>query len=490
MPISPVSVRGLEMKPALPVLLIAGLVAGCSTAPKYVRPALPAPAVVTAGLAAGPESPSAGNIAQPADVAWRDFFTDERLRSVIALSLEQNRDLRIAMANVAQARALYRVERANLIPTVAASGSASFERTPGAVAGNRAAAGAATGAVETDLYRAGVGVSAWEIDLFGRVRNLTESAQQAYFASEANRDAARTALIAEVASAWLTLAAEEDRLQIARDTAATFGETSAITRGRAGEGVASDLEVRQAQTSYDQARSDIAAATTAVAQAENALDLLVGASVPDALRPHALGVRDVTLAALPADLPSSVLLRRPDVVAAEHQLKAANADIGAARAAFFPTISLTTALGAVSPELSGLFKGGSDFWSVAPSASVPLLDFGRNRGNLRYAEATRDAKAAAYEKTVQTAFREAADALARRATMDQQLDAQVSLADNAAAAHRIAEARYTEGVDPFLTTLDSQRTLYAAQQSLLATRLTRQINAVELYRALGGGLLR
>jgi multidrug efflux system outer membrane protein len=471
------------MRAPLIALLSAVLLAGCSTAPPYARPDLPVPSTLGAGAA-----PAAAPGVQPADLAWRDFFTDERLRRVITLALENNRDLRIAVANVAQARALYKVQRADLLPSVGVSGSATYERTPAAVAGSPAAAGA-NGHVRTDLNEANLGLSAWEIDLFGRVRNLTQSAQQSYFASAANRDAARTALIAEVAAAWLTLAADQDQLRIARDTAQTFSETLQITEGRAQEGVASDLEVRQARTSYDQARSDIAAATTAVAQDRNALRLLVGAETPQELLPGALGEGDVTLDKLPADLPSTVLLRRPDVAAAEHQLRSANADVGAARAAFFPTISLTAALGTLSPQLSGLFGGGGDYWSVAPSANLPIFDFGRRRGNLRYAEATREAMVANYEKTVQTAFRETADALARRSTIGEQLDAQVSLAENADAAYRLAHARYAEGVDPFLTTLVAQRTRYAAQQSLVATRLTRQINAVELYRALGGGLL-
>lgn len=467
------------MKAALLALLAAGLAAGCSTAPKYVRPALPVPATLPAS------APAAG--VQPADLAWRDFFTDDRLRRVIALSLENNRDLRIAVANVAQARALYRVQRADLLPTVGVNGSATYGGG-GGVVGSGPGGAAAGQVVQADLYQASVGVSAWELDLFGRVRNLTEAAQETYFASEGNRDAARTALIAEVASAWLTLAADHDRLRISQETARAFGETLEITRGRAREGVASDLEVRQAQTSYDQARADIAAATTAVAQSRNALNLLAGTTVPAEALPGALGAAEVTLASLPAGLPSEVLLRRPDVIAAEHQLRSANANIGAARAAFFPKISLTAALGVLSPELSGLFDGGSDYWSAGPAVSLPIFDFGRNRGNLRYAEATRDAMVASYERTVQTAFREAADALARRATIDDQLEAQSSLAESAGAAYQIALARYTEGVDPFLTTLDSQRAYYSAQQSLVATRLTRQVNAVELYRALGGGL--
>lgn len=484
------------------IALMTGLLlAGCNMAPHYVRPAMPVAPTLPQGAA---YAPNAAASTVPADVAWHDFFVDDRLRRLIALALDNNRDLRIAVANVAQARAQYRVQRADLFPTVGLSGSATYERVPsglGSVAGGTGSDTGATGgtgsaasAVTTgsqsryDIYQASVGVSSWEIDLFGRIRNLTEAAQEQYFATEANRDAARTALIAQVATAWLTMAADQERLRIAKDTAKTFGETLQITRGRSDQGVASDLEVRQAQTSYDQARSDIASATTAVAQDKNALDLLAGTSVENALLPADLGAGDATIDALPAGLSSQVLLRRPDIAAAEHQLRSANANIGAARAAFFPNVSLTAAFGTLSLGLSGLFGNGSENWSVAPSVSLPIFDFGRNKGNLRYAEATRDAMVATYEKAVQTGFREVADALARRGTIDQQLEAQTSLEQAAAAAYKIAQGRYTEGVDPFLTTLDSQRSYYSAQQSLVATRLERETNAVELYRALGGGL--
>jgi len=488
-----------------------GLLAGCNMAPHYVRPAMPVPATMPEGLA---YAPNADGTMAAADVAWRDFFIDERLRQLIALALANNRDLRIAVANVAQARAQYRVQRADLFPTIGLNGSATFVRTPpglGGVAGGTgtgtdtgngsgasgAGAGAGTGtdagAVATsasryDIYEASVGVSAWEIDLFGRLRNLTEAAQEQYFATEANRDGARVALVAQVATAWATMAADQDRLRIARDTEKAFGETLEITRGRAREGIASDLEVRQAQTSYEQARSDIASGMTAVAQDKNALDLLAGTSVPSDLLPDALGSSDATVANLPAGISSQVLLRRPDIAAAEHQLRSANANIGAARAAFFPNVSLTAAFGTLSLGLSGLFGNGSTNWSVAPSVSLPIFDFGRNRGNLHYAEATRNAMISTYEKAVQTGFREVADALARRGTISEQLDAQVALEQAAHVAYAIAQGRYTEGVDPFLTTLDSQRSWYTAQKSLVSTRLERQANAVELYRALGGGL--
>ncbi len=463
---------------AILALAVSLALEGCDMAPYYVRPALPVPRELPEGPACEQADPAA---TPAADIAWRDFFLDERLRKLIALSLENNRDLRVAVANIAQARAQYRVQHAGLFPTMNAGGDASFDRTPNAT-------GKGTPAVRADIYSATASVSAWEIDLFGRLRNLSKEALEQYLASTENRNAAQVALVAEVASSWVTLAADQERLKLGQDTARAFGETLAVTKGRAQTGVASDLDVEQAQTSYDQARSDIAAVTTTVAQDQNALNLLAGTTVPAELLPTGLGGKDATFANLPAGLSSQVLLRRPDIAAAEHQLRAANANIGAARAAFFPNVSLTAAAGTMSHGLSNLFGSGSGYWSVAPSATVPIFDFGRNKGNLRYAEATRDVMVATYEKTVQTSFREVADALARRSTIGSQIDAQTSQRDASQAAYRLAQARYLEGIDTFLNTLTSERASYTAEQSLLAARLERQTNAIELYRALGGGL--
>ncbi|MHA6767822.1 efflux transporter outer membrane subunit [Sphingobium ummariense] len=468
-------------------LLSGGLLlslAACDMAPKYVRPELPVPA----DSPQGPAYPQDGGAAAvaAADTAWRDFFVDPRLARVIDTALANNRDLRIALANVEQARAQYRVQRAGIFPTVSANGSATYQDQPFAQQGPGGGAGGISG--RTDIYNASVGISAWEIDLFGRVRNLSRAAQEQYFASVENRNAAQVALVAEIATAWVTMAGDQERLRIARGLEAAFGQTLELTRARFAKGIASELEVRQAQTSYDQARSDIAQATTLVAQDQNALNLLAGTTLGAEDLPSTLPEGEVTLANLPADLPSTLLLRRPDIAAAEHQLRAANANIGAARAAFFPTISLTAAFGTLSLGLSNLFGSGSDYWSVAPSARLPIFDFGRNAGNLRYARATYDAMVATYEKSVQTGFREVADALARRGTMTAQLEAQTSLRDSAQTAYRLSEARFRAGIDPFLTTLDSQRALYTAEQSLLATRVARAANMIELYRAMGGGL--
>lgn len=463
------------------LLLLSGslALAGCNLAPRYVRPQLPVPAEAPQGPAYA--AASGGQEATVfIETGWSDFFTDRRLREAIGTALSNNRDLRLALANVERARAQYRVQRADIFPTLGVTGSATYQDTPVANAGG------ASG--RTDIYSASAGISAWEIDLFGRVRNLTEAAQQQFFAQEENRKTAQTALVAEVATAWVTMAADQDRLRLARQIEVAFAQTRDLTEARFRAGIASELEVRQARTSHDRARSDIAALTTQVAQDQNALNLLAGTTLPASALPDALPLSGVTLDRLPAGLSSEVLLRRPDVAAAEHQLIAANADIGAARANFFPRISLTAALGTISLGLSNLFSGGSETWSVAPTATLPVFDFGRNAGNLDVAKASQKAMIAQYEKTVQTAFREVADALARRGTIDDQLAAQRSLAENSRAAYTLSDARFRAGVDGFLGTLDSQRSFYAAEQELVATRLIRETNAVELYRALGGGL--
>jgi outer membrane protein, multidrug efflux system len=448
------------------------LLAGCTMAPHDTRPAMPVPATqpAQAGAAAADTSPP---------LAWQAFFTDARLGKVIAIALANNRDLRLAIAHVAQARAQARVQGGELFPTISAGAAGDMERVPSGLS--------TYGASRYDLARAQVGVSAWEVDLFGRLRSLTRAAQEQYFASADNRRAAQVTLIAEVADGWLQLAGDQEQLAIAQQTEQAYAQTLAITRGRAGQGVASDLDARQAEAAWQQARADVARLATSVAQDRNAIDLLAGTPVAQDLLPTGQEGLEPTIAGLPGGLASSVLLARPDVSAAEHQLKAANADIGAARAAFFPNVSLTAAFGTLSLGLSNLFGSGSQAWSVQPSATIPIFDAGRNLGNLRYAQATRDAMLASYEKAIQTAFREVADALARRATIGDQLDAQARRTAAARQALIIAQARYSQGIDPFLTTLDSERALYTARGDLAASRLERQTNAVELFRALGGG---
>lgn len=461
----------------------ASLLAGCNLAPDHVRPEGAIPAALPQG---GIYPPAATDAPDVSAIGWRDFFVDARLRDTIALGLENNRDLRIAAANVLQARAQYRVQRADQLPTVRVGGSTTIANAAGAAASGGAAVGASGSTVE--LYSVNVGVSAFELDLFGRVRNLSRAALEQYFATEEARRAARISLIAEIASAWLTLASDKDQLALARDTLESYRQSLDLTRAQFRIGTSSELAVRQADTLYQGARNDIAALQTQIARDENALQLLVGTPLAPALLPQGLGAGAHTLSDLPANLSSAVLLRRPDVLQAEHQLIAQNANIGAARAAMFPTISLTASLGTISGALSGLFGNGSESWSAGPSASLPIFDFGRRKGNVQYAEASQKAAIATYERSLQTAFREVADALALRGTIGEQLAAQSARAESAQVAARISDARFRTGVDSFLTSLDAQRTAYAARQQLVTARLTHAGNLVELYRALGGGL--
>lgn len=467
-------------------LASATMLAGCDLAPRYQRPALAVPPAFPQGGVYPAAGPAALDVAA---IGWRDFFTDARLRQVIGLGLANNRDLRIAAANVLQARAQYRSQRADLFPTLAAEGTASIRHSGsgGGSVGSGASGPRDTGGTTHD-YAADIGVSSFELDLFGRVRNLTRAAQDAYFATRAAQDATRISLIAEIASAWLTLASDRDQLQLSQRTLVSFQQSVDLTRAQFDKGIASELDVRQAETNLADARFDVAQLTTRIAQDQNALNLLVGTSVRGELLPAGIGTGTFTMATLPAGIGSTVLLKRPDVVQAEDRLKAQNANIGAARAAFFPTISLTAAAGTASSALTGLFSGGTWSWNASGSSALTLFDFGRNRANLRYAEANRDAAVATYEKSVQTAFREVSDALAQRGTIDEQVNARMAKADSAGVAARLSEARYRNGIDSFLTTLDAQRTLYSAEQALVTTRLARESNLVALYSALGGGI--
>lgn len=470
---------------ARPLAALAAVLAlgACNFAPRYVRPVGAVPPSLPEG---GVYPPAATDAADLSAIGWRDFFTDQRLRDVIATGLENNRDLRLAAANVLQARAQYRVQRANLLPTVNAGAGASIGNSRGLGGTTGAVAGGGDPTIE--IYQANVGVSAFELDLWGRLRNLDKAALEAYFATDEARRAARISLIAEIASAWLTLGADRDQLAIARATLESYKRSLDLTGAQFRVGTASELEVRQADTNYQAARNDIAALEAQIAQDRNALNLLAGTTLDESLLPAGLGEGDYTLTRLPGDLGSAVLLRRPDVLGAEHQLIASNANIGAARAAMFPTISLTASLGTVSPALSGLFGANSTAWSVAPAAKLPIFDFGRRSANLAAAKAAQQGAVATYEKTLQAAFRDVADALATRGTIDEQLSARTARAESAGVAARLSDARYRAGVESFLTTLDAQRTAYGARRDLVVTRLNRSINLVTVYRALGGGL--
>ncbi len=452
------------------------LISGCNLAPTYTRPEAPVPDAWPAVPTSPQKSTEAGKAA--ADTPWRDFIVDEKLRKVIDLALANNRDLRVAALNVQRTQALYRIQRAELLPSVAASGTYSKERVPGILsqAGQPA---------NVELYNLSVGISAWEIDLFGRIRNLSEAALQQYFATEQARVSAQITLVAQLASTYLTLAADRENLRLARSTLDTQQQTYEMIRRRAEVGASSDLDLRQAQTRVDAARVDIALYTSQVALDENALNLLTGATVPPELLPNELSevaaLRDFT-----PDLPSEVLRRRPDILQAEGQLKAAHANIGAARAAFFPNITLTTSIGTTSGQLSGLFTAGTDTWLFAPQITMPIFD-ARTWAAYDVTKVDREIAIAQYEKAIQTGFREVADALAQRATLGNQLQAQQSLVDASEVSYRLSDARYTRGIDSYLRVLDAQRSLYGAQQGLIAVHLARLTNLVTLYKVLGGG---
>lgn len=460
----------MNMRALLAVLPALSLTA-CNFAPKYVQPAAPVPASLPQGGAY--PAPTAAETSVDA-LGWRDFFIDARLQQVIGKALADNRDLRATVANVERARALYRVNRAALFPVVNASGTLSaVQGTQGQV---------------TDNFLVQAGSSAYEIDLWGRLRNLSSAAFETWLATDEGRKSTQIALVAETASAWLSYAATADALRIAEETVATRKDTLGVNVRREANGIGTKLDVATATSQLNAAEAAVADLRTSLAQARNALELLAGGPLPADLLPATLGEGDQVLSALPVGLSSDVLLRRPDVLSAEHSLKAAYANIGAARAAFFPRLSLTGLFGFASAGLTRIFENG-DFQKTANAAvNQRIFDGGATAGNLAAAKASRDAALATYEGAIQTAFREVADALARRGTMEESLRAQTSLATNAATAYRLSKARYDAGVANFLEPLDAQRTLYSAQQSLISARLTRASNMVELYRALGGGL--
>jgi len=444
-------------------------------APEYTRPAAPVPADWPRGPAykeikSTPETPAA------ADLKWREFFADERMQRVIETALKNNRDLRVAALNVDRARGLYRIQRAELLPRAETKLIATKQRVR---------LSSQPGLVTLEEYGVNLGVSAWEIDFFGRIRSLSQRALEEYFATEQARRSAQILLISEVANAYLTLAADRENLKLAHSTLETQQAAYNLIKRRFEVGLAPELDLRQVQTRVDSARVDVARYTELAAKDENALNLLAGSPVAAGLLPQELSVVK-PLSDVSPGTTSEVLLRRPDILQAEHVLKGANANIGAARAAFFPRISLTTAIGTASGDLSGLFKSGSYVWNYAPQIILPIFD-ARTWAGLTVSKVDREIAVAQYEKTIQGAFREVADTLARRGTLEDQMEAQQSLLDATAKTYRLSNARYEKGIDIYLNVLDAQRSLYSAQQGLIAVRLAKLANQVRLYAVLGGG---
>ena len=447
---------------ALPAVLLAGCV---NLAPDYVRPAAPVPQAWASAAAA---RDAAGlTAAAPSDIGWREFFVDARLRGVVELALANNRDLRVAALNIERARAQYGVVSASAFPAIGAGASGTRSRTPGSVS----ASGQARLATQ---YNVNLGLASYELDLFGRVRNLGDAALESFFGHQAD-----------------LRAADQQRLQLARDTLASRQKSYDLVERSHALGAQSGLTLAQSRTTVDTARADAAAFDAQVEQSRNALDLLAGGSVPAALLPPPTATMSPSpaaqLLAPPAELPSTVLLQRPDVLAAEHALRASNANIGAARAAFYPRIALTGSAGTASSSLSGLFESGSAAWNFAPSISLPIFDGGANRANLGVAQAQQQIQLATYEKTLQVAFREVADVLAARRTLGERLAAQQSLVAATTRAFELSDALFRSGGAGYLDVLDAQRSLYTVQQSLISLQLIEQANRITLYRTLGGG---
>jgi len=453
-------------------LIGVGVLGGCSLAPPYERPEAP--------VAAAYPADSAGKGARAAsEIAWREFFPDERLQALIKVALDNNRDLRTAALRIEEARALYNIQSADLLPNLNAGFSGSRVRTPASLS--------LTGhEVVSSSYQVGLSLASFELDFLGRVRSLNDAALNLYLASDEARQAAQISLIAEVAKAALAERAFAEQQELAQQTLSGREASYKLAKQRFDVGASSALDLRLSETLVLAARVALVTLTRQRAQAMNGLTLLTGKPLTDLPTVQPLSAQMI-VAELPAGLPSELLTRRPDIRSAELRLKAANANIGAARAAFFPRVSLTAGLGTASNALSDLFEPGSRTWSFAPQLLVPIFDAGRNSGNLTLAEVRKNLAIADYEKAIQTAFREVADALVARASLDQQIEAQRATLDAQADRLRLADLRYQNGISSFLDVLDAQRELFAAEQALVQARLLRLTNAIDLYRSLGGG---
>jgi multidrug efflux system outer membrane protein len=476
-------------KHALIVLAVAALASGCTLAPTYHRPDAPVSGSFPKGGVYDTQ-PDAASSAQhgtthsaqgraATDIGWDEFFTDPRLKRIIGLALNNNRDLRVSVLQVEEARAQYRIERANLMPTLSATGTGTRTRTPA----DLSYVGRATVAGE---YEAEAGAS-WELDFFGKVRSQSEQALQTYFSTAQARKAAEIALVSSVADQYLTMVAYDEMLKVTKSTLDVATNSYKLTKLEFDNGTGSELDLREAAGTMQQAQANYESQERSRAQAENALVLLVGEPLPADL-PAGLPLNDQNLLAdIPAGLPSDLLARRPDIIEAEATLKGYNANIGAARAAFFPSISLTGNLGAASASLGSLFKPGQLAWSFGPTITVPIFSGGENKANLDLAHLEKNVAIAQYEKAIQTAFREVADGLAARGTYDRQLADLQAYTQSQQRRYELSDLRYRNGVDSYLTVLTAQTDLYTAQQSLINASLSRLTNLVDLYQYLGGG---
>jgi len=446
------------------------LVSGCSLSPDYERPISPIPDTYSI------VSDDVGKLS--GSLPWREFFKDPTVQHLIELAIINNRNLRISLLNIEKTRAQYQIQRADLLPTINASAEANTQRFPSYYSGTGSSA-------TSHEYAATLGFSAFELDLFGRIRNLSEQALETYYSVEEQAKIAQISLISEIAGLYLQLVADREILDITVGTYKNRKSQYELIRNKFESGIASALEVSQARSLMEESRSNIASYQTRVKQDENYLSLLLGTNLPSDL-PDIRNLSDIELLAdIPAGLPSTLLESRPDIVAAEHKLKGMNANIGAARANFFPIVLLTGAFGTISSQTSDLFSGS--YWQFLPQVRLPIFDSGRNTARLEVAEADHYIALAEYEKTIQTAFREVMDTLAQREHIDEQLSAETSLLMSTTESFELANARYDVGIDSYLNLLDAQRSLYNAQQSYIATKLLRETNALMLYKALGGG---
>ncbi|HVJ55296.1 MAG TPA: efflux transporter outer membrane subunit [Aliidongia sp.] len=481
----------------LALTLLAGtMLAGCSLIPDYDRPAAP----VAEKFPEGPayQAVSTTQTVTADMLGWHDFFGDPALQRLIGIALQNNRDLRVAALNIEAAQAQYRVQHSDLFPHIDVSGGGEFESIPAGSAfslgslGGGASSGSApipTGSKSAyfRFFNASVGFTNYELDLFGRIRSLSSQAFEQYLGEEETRRSAQISLIAEVAGAYFAVLADRELLHLTEETLKSETASYDLAKLQLNGGTATALSARQAETAVDTARTNLVQYTRQAAQDENALVLLLGQSMPADL-PGGGGLDNQAMVAdLPAGLPSDLLARRPDIAAAEHDLLAANANIGAARAAFFPSITLTASDGVASDRLSKLFTGGATTWSLAPNISLPIFTAGETQANLDLAKAQKKIQIAQYEKTIQTAFREVADALAARGTYGRQVQAQLDLVAATEDSLNLSQMRFKAGVDSYLPVLDAERSLYTAQQTLLGLKQAQLTQQATLYKALGGG---
>lgn len=495
------------MKRAGLAALAAAISSACTLTPHYQRPALPvstswpADTAVPADRAATPPSkavlPSRSDVAAADQIGWRDFFRDPRLQRLIEIALDNNRNLRIAVLNVAASQAQFRAQRSNLFPWISANGSETVEYLganssipipvpiPGGTVGSLGGAGASGFTYRT--FTASVGFTNYELDLFGRQRSLTTEAFEQYLAQGEARRSTQISLVAEVATDYFAVLADQALVKLTEDTLNSQSESYALTQAQYERDTATLLSLRQAESTVDAARASLAQYRRQLAQDTHALTLVLGQDIPADLPPAPDLNDESLLESVPVGLPSDLIARRPDILSAEHALRAANANIGAARAAFFPSIELTGSGGSSSARLQDLFSKGTGTWSFSPTINLPIFTGGQNMANLDLAKVQKNIQIATYEQTIQTAFREVSDALSARSTYRDQLLAQKALVDADAEAYRLSELRFRQGVDSYLSTLTSQVSLYAAQQSLATLRQSELANEVTLYKALGGG---